>query len=426
MGIDFGTSGCRISLITATGAECGSAATPFSNSGQNPALWRHTLHQLIGSLAHQHDLSELRAIAVDGTSGTVVGIETDGSPVTEVLFYSDQRAVHEATRIGAIAPPESGAHGAGSGLAKILWLRHHNAHPIVRFQSQAGWVSGWLSDHYGVEDSNNCLKWGYDPIKQQWPAWLMGLGLTPSQLPLVVNAGTIIGPIAPTLAQRWGVPTTVQISAPTTDSTAGVMAAGAAQPGDGVTILGSTLVVKVVSERPLFSAPHGIYSQPYGNHWLVGGASNSGGAVLAHFFTPAELQRLSQQIAPTQPSPLDYYPLLQAGERFPINDAKLAPRITPRPDNAATFLHGLLEGMARIEAQGYALLAALGAPLATTIRTVGGGSQNPVWHAIRQRRLNIPLIEATHQQAAYGAALLARHSNPVQLHPSANTRQDSP
>ncbi|WP_421656819.1 hypothetical protein [Leptothermofonsia sp. ETS-13] len=83
----------------------------------------------------------------------------------------------------------------------------------------------------------------------------------------------------------------------------------------------------------------------------MGGASNTGGAVLQQFFTPAELDELSAQISPEIESPFDYYPLTKPGERFPINDAQLAPRLEPRPGDRIEFLHGLLESMARIEAK---------------------------------------------------------------------------
>ena len=49
---------------------------------------------------------------------------------------------------------------------------------------------------------------------------------------------------------------------------------------------------------------------------------NTGGGVLIHFFTVAAIKRLSQEIDPTKLSDLDYYPLVKAGERFPINDPK--------------------------------------------------------------------------------------------------------
>jgi D-ribulokinase len=64
-----------------------------------------------------------------------------------------------------------------------------------------------------------------------------------------------------------------------------------------------------------------------------GGASNTGGAVLKQYFTPQQLEELSQNIDPNTSSGLDYYPLLKPGERFPINDQLLPPRLTPRPGN---------------------------------------------------------------------------------------------
>ncbi|HDO34643.1 MAG TPA: carbohydrate kinase, partial [Chromatiales bacterium] len=105
---------------------------------------------------------------------------------------------------------------------------------------------------------------------------------------------------------------------------------------------------------------------------------------------------------------LGYYPLLAPGERFPIADPDLAPRLTPRPADDARFFQGLLEGIARIEARGYRLLAELGAPYPVSVRTVGGGARNAPWRRIRERLLGVPVPASEHEDAAYGAALLAR------------------
>ena len=72
----------------------------------------------------------------------------------------------------------------------------------------------------------------------------------------------------------------------------------------------------------------------------AGGASNSGGAVLRSFFTDEQLAALTAQIDIAKPPGLGYYPLPKAGERFPVNDPQLQPRLTPRPDSDAEFVHG--------------------------------------------------------------------------------------
>jgi sugar (pentulose or hexulose) kinase len=149
-----------------------------------------------------------------------------------------------------------------------------------------------------------------------------------------------------------------------------------------------------------------VYSHRYGDLWLVGGASNAGAGILRYYFEDTRLAELSALIDPMRDSPLDYYPLNKPGERFPVNDPQLAPRLEPRPANEAEFLHGLLQGLSRIEAAGYARLEELGAPPLRRVLTCGGGASNEVWRRIRERSLGVPVGTATHAEAAYGCALL--------------------
>ncbi|NOU00490.1 MAG: carbohydrate kinase, partial [Gallionella sp.] len=125
------------------------------------------------------------------------------------------------------------------------------------------------------------------------------------------------------------------------------------------------------------------------------------------YFSDTQLATLSAQINPLQNSPLDYYPLPKMGERFPINDAQLLPQLTPRPSDDVEFLHGLLQGLTRIEAAGYAKLTELGAPAIQRVVTNGGGAKNLVWQAMRSRLIGVPVEESVNSEAAYGAALLA-------------------
>ena len=115
-------------------------------------------------------------------------------------------------------------------------------------------------------------------------------------------------------------------------------------------------------------------------------------------------------ISADEPTGLDYYPLVSEGERFPVNDPGLAPRLLPRPTEDAVFFQGILEGIAHIELRGYRKLAELGAPWPEKVITTGGGAANAAWRTIRSQLLGIPVVAAGHQEAAYGAALLARQS----------------
>ncbi len=141
---------------------------------------------------------------------------------------------------------------------------------------------------------------------------------------------------------------------------------------------------------PVFAPEFGIYSHRIGGRWLAGGASNTGGAVLASFFSPDRMAALEPLLVPQVATGLDYYPLLGPGERFPVSDPWLEPRMSPRPAEDHLFLQGLLEGIAAIEALGYARLNQLGATPLHNVRTVGGGAVNRAWTPIRQGLLGVP------------------------------------
>jgi sugar (pentulose or hexulose) kinase len=323
-------------------------------------------------------------------------------------LYNDGRAVDEAALIAKTATPGHPAAAVTSGLAKVLWLKKRLGLTGARlYLNQADWLSGLLTGRVGMTDYHNALKMGLDLDALKWPDWVDYLADVDT-LPAPVAPGSRLATVSRPRARYLGVNPGCMVHAGTTDSIAAFLAAGVTKSGDAVTSLGSTLVLKLLSDTRVESTEHGVYSHWFGKRWLAGGASNAGGAVLRQFFDDRQLAALSETIDPGVASPLDYIPLPKPGERFPINDPQLSPRLTPRPANDAEFLHGLLESFARIEAHGYGLLTELGAPPVRRVDTAGGGARNSVWTRIRQRRLGVPVARAAHTEAAYGAALLAR------------------
>ncbi|MEW6692427.1 MAG: FGGY-family carbohydrate kinase [Pseudomonadota bacterium] len=414
-GIDFGTSGARACVLDVEGRRLAEAAVPLpaplgaADGGreQDPELWWSALRALLGELARRVDLGALRALAIDGTSGTLVVCNDDGRPLHPALMYHDARAKGEAVRIAAVAPRESGAHGASASLAKLLWLRARGLPAAARALHQAEWLAARLLGRFDLGDENNLLKLGYDVLERRWPDWLDALGIDRARLPLAHAPGTPQGRIDAGMAGVLGLSPELVIVAGTTDSIAATLASGASQVGDAVTTLGTTLALKVFSDRPVFAPQYGVYSHRLGGLWLAGGASNSGGAVLRQYFDDAALEALSARIDPRQDSGLDYYPLPGPGERFPIAAPDLAPRLAPRPEDDVRFLHGLLEGMARIERDGYRRLYELGAPWPARVLSMGGGARNPAWTALRARLLGVPVESCPDAIPACGVARLA-------------------
>ncbi len=415
LGIDLGTSGVRSAVVDEDGVVLSAARAAYPPF--DPALidaeawWQAAAACLEAQLAELEAAGrprdEVAHIAVDGTSGSVVLTDATLRPVTRGLLYRDGGFDAEARCIAAVAPDQHVARGAGSALARALRLVREDTDGRARhLLHQADFVTAKLMGCGGRSDTNNALKTGYDPATGTWPGWIDLTGLPPFLLPEVALPGTSLALVASDIADRFGLARDVTIHAGTTDSIGAFLAAARMEPGAAVTSLGTTLAIKILTTDRIDRPEIGLYSHRIGSGWLVGGASNTGGGALLRHFAPDEIASLSERIDPRVASDLDYYPLPCPGERFPVPDPEMPSREAPRPPDDVAFLHGLLEGIARVEAACYDAVAALGGPRPRAILTAGGGAENETWRAIRERVLNISVRPASETEAAVGTARL--------------------
>lgn len=409
IGIDVGTSGVRCVAMGAGGEIIGQSSvrhTEFGPDLRNPELWWKAVEAALKSLLQQVPASQIAALAVDGTSGTMLPVEAEGNPLANALMYNDAVGdQHILDKISSHAPHDSAARGATSGLAKAMTFAELPG--LSRVLHQADWIAGKLSGIYSTSDANNALKTGYDPLREEWPEWIAATGYSLALLPDVVQPGTPAGTVSAKTAELFGFDPQTIVVAGTTDGCASFLATGADKIGEGVTALGTSLTIKVLSDKPISAPQFGIYSHRICDKWLAGGASNSGGKVLLKYFAQEQIESLCKQIDPETESGLDYYPLADIGERFPVADPELKPRLEPRPKDDALFLKGLFEGIASVEALGYQKLMELGCPQLISVRAVGGGAVNQVWSRIRTRKLGAPFLPAVSEEAAAGTARLA-------------------
>ena len=408
LGVDLGSSGLRIALVGPEGERLTEEASPYPTSLEDPWGWVEGLTSLCGRLPATAR-KRIGALAVDGTSGTLLLCRPDGQPgpgcLGQALPYNFA-CREQATAAAAMAGPGPAASANGS-LARALhllaqaqefgeggpWLLRH----------QADWLTGWLLGDWRWGEEGNNLRLGWNLQQQDWSGSIARQPWA-TALPAIRPSGVVLGRIAGTTTQRLGLAASCQVVAGSTDSNAGVLAA---QPdhGDGITILGTTLVLKQFSPRPL--AGPGISCHRVAGRWLVGGASNAGAGILRRFFSDDQIEELSRQIDPRQPTGLQLRPLPARGERFPVDDPELEPLLGPRPISDARYLQALLEGLTAIEKQGWQRLQAAGAPALERVITLGGGARNPQWRQLRQQSLDIPVLNRPGCTAALGMARLA-------------------
>ena len=401
MGIDLGTSGVRIALINEKRVLVHSAEMRYPTGLSASEDWKECCQQLIKDIP-SHLRTCLAAIAIDGTSGTLLACNEKGKPLGPALPYHIC-CLEQKQALAKILPKGGNDSSINSSLARALCLVTKYG-PDLLLRHQADWISGWLVGNWHWGEESNNLRMGWDPQTKLWPPILETFSWRKA-LPEIIESGNIISVLAPEQAKRLSLPKDLLIIAGTTDSNAAVISAQL-EKEDGLTILGSTIVVKRFVETPITGT--GVTNHRILNRWVCGGASNTGGAVLRTLFSDKDLQELSRQINPALDSGQSLRPMPFTGERFPINDPYLEPIMEPRPVSDSLYLHGVLEGLARIESQSWQKLISLGAPPPKRIITIGGGAKNPQWRIIRERISGFP-IKACENLTAEGSALIALH-----------------
>lgn len=376
------------------------------------AAWATAARDLVAGLPAAA-VARAAAACVAGTSASVLLVDGASMEVlAPPLTYSDAASPAAVAAAAALAPAGHPAVAPTSITAKVMqWWLEGRVRPGAVAASAADFASAALAGDAAararlrVTDDNNALKAAWDPAAGAYEPWWAAHPARAALAPRVVRPGAATGVVA---GHGSPLPLGCRLTGGTTDSVAAFVAAGAAAPGDAVTSLGSTLALKLVSPVRVDDGPSGVYSHRLGDAWLVGGASNVGGAVLRSLFSDDQLAALCARIDPSTPPLHEYYPLPRPGERFPVCDPDKPPLVTPRPADDAEFVKCILAGIARVEAAGYARLTELGAPPPARVLTAGGGAANAVWTAMRGRLLAPAAVSAAaNGEAAVGAALLA-------------------
>jgi len=413
LGVDLATADARVLAIDLdTGDQLAERSHPLTvDHGEQPADYGSIALRLIAAVAH--DLGsravEVAALAVTGTSGTVVPADERGIPVGPALLYNDSRG---AELLALLSSRGLGARPSGA-LARAAWLQR--TRPAPRYLFTADIVTSALAGELLASDTSHALKSGIDPVSATWDlAAADALGIPVDALPRLVRPGRVIGAVAVAVAADVGLPAGVLIVSGMTDGATAQLATGAVSIGDSVGVLGTTLVMKGVATADVVDPTSGVYSHvaPDGAFW-AGGASNTGAGVL-RFGPTADLDVRAADAAADLlgPAPVIAYPLSRPGERFPVADpafpgflVDLAGVPSDVADPIARF-RAVLEGVAFVERRGLERLAALGVS-GGRHHVAGGAAASALWNGIRASVLDRELLVPRHRSSAFGAAVLA-------------------
>lgn len=421
LGLDLGTQSVRALAVSATGEVLGVGSQRLTSRRegprheQDPEEWWSAIAAACRIALKDLPPESIHGVAVDGTSGTILLIDHAGRPLTAGLMYDDSRAADEVQRVNDVGASVWASLGyrmqPSWALPKLLWLLHERQAilPGAQLAHQTDFINRQLIGHVIPTDTSTALKTGYNLVADTWPHEVFtALGVPEEILPAVVLSGTQLGTICAVAAAMTSIPEGTPVIAGMTDGCAAQIGAGALNVGSWNAVLGTTLVLKGVTEK-LIQDPSGVvysHRSPDGG-WLPGGASSTGAGVLARYFPGRDLDRLSAQAAHREPASVIAYPLVSRGERFPFTAPEAEGFILGEPTDEIDLYAAMLQGVAYVERLCFDSLDMLSARTDGALILTGGGARSQYWCQLRADVLGRPVQLPENAEAALGMAVLA-------------------
>ncbi len=260
LAIDLGTSALKVALVSTCGEvvaseqeECRVEYLPGGGAEQDPEHWWAMIARATTRLMARGAVPPASLAAVSCTaqwSGTVP-VDEDGRALHRAIIWMDSRGAPYARRItggrvrvqgygpGQLArwiqvtagiPAQSGK----DPIAHILWLKHERPETYRRtrlFLEPKDWLNLQLTGQAAASYDSIALHWVTDnrhPGRIRYhPGLLRRAGLAQEQLPRLVGATDILGPLLPGPAAALGVPAGLPVVAGTPDVHSAALGSGA-------------------------------------------------------------------------------------------------------------------------------------------------------------------------------------------------------
>jgi xylulokinase len=418
LGIDIGTSGCKVLLIDDKGqvVDQASAEYPFSVprpmwTEQDPEDWWGGVQRCLAQLGNVRP----DAIGLAGQMHGSVFLDEKSEVIRPAILWNDQRTVAECAEIESTIgldelmrvtcnPPLTGFQAP-----KILWLRNHEPLNYKRLRHvllPKDFIRLKLTGEFKTEVSDASGTGVFEVAQRDWAHDMIeALDLSPDFFPPCTESFQV------SATTREGIP----VVGGGGDQAAAAVGTGAVKPGIVSVSLGTSGVVFTCIDKPHYDAAGAAHTFCHANGgWhAMGVMLNCGGALRWYRDTLAGgegYDALSSEASQIDPGAggLTFLPYL-AGERFPHNDPFATACIAGMSlgHRRAHVSRAVFEGISFGLLDCLNLLRSLGAE-ATEIRITGGGAKSRFWVQMLADVFDAPCTTLMVDQGpAFGAAMLA-------------------
>ena len=439
LGIDYGTGGCKTTVLDETGRFVGEASTEFQTfhdhpgwSEQEPQDWWDALKSALGKLAAKGiDLKSIAACALDGSTHNAVLMDAQYKPIRRTIMWTDQRATVECEALKAgwgekIFSTCYQMPAPTWTLPQMMWLKA-NEPEVLEKTTHVLFVKDYVRYLLTGEAATDSIEAQgtlfFDMAKSAWdPDLVQMAGLSLAKLPRLIAPTDIAGHVTADAAAATGLPEGMPVVCGSSDSAVEDYGAGAVEPGDLIIKLATAGNVNAMTAA---AHPHPktlTYSHIVPGMWYSVSATNAAALCMRWFRDTFYGERgtgngergslYSLIDAEATKSPVGangvfFHPYLQ-GERCPYWDANLRASFTgvSISSTRGDFARALMEGVAFSLRDCYRTLEEMKLPV-KRIFLIGGGARSALWSEIVANVFNCTVAVPQPGDASFGACLLA-------------------
>lgn len=433
LGIDIGTSACKVALFEPSGRVAAQANEPYPlyypNAGwveQDADEWWNAICKGIRTVLDSSAVSpaDIAGIGIDGQSWSAIPVDREGHALARTPIWMDTRARDICDRVKAEVGFERIFSVAGNDFLpsyttpKMLWFKEQapdiykktykfmqsNSYIALRL---TGVMSMDLSQGYGVHffKMDDCTV-DTELAKE--------LALSAELIPQLYECHDIVGKVTAEAAALTGLAEGTPVVAGGLDAACGTLGAGVYLPGQtqeqGGQAGGMSICVDHAKAHPkLILSPHVVPGM-----WLLQGGTVGGGGTLRWFrqefgdgLSFDELTALAEPVAAGSDGVI-FLPYM-AGERSPIwnPDAKGVYYGLGFDKTKGHLVRATLEGVAYSLEHNLRVAAEAGAAVGELV-AMGGASNSRLWTQIKAdvtgKTIRVPTSDTA---TTLGAAILA-------------------
>lgn len=447
MGLDIGTSGCKILILDESGKILVSAVEEYPLyspqagwSEQDPEDWWNGVLKGIKSTMAKFADCKVCGVGLSGQMHGMVALDENNNVIRHAILWNDQRTEKQCNEITEMAGGLKGLLSytnnrmlTGFTGGKILWMKENEPENYKRTRmilNPKDYIRFRLSGEFLTEVSDASGTGLFNVRERKWASELIKkIGLDYSMFPKVVESTDVAGTISRKVSELTGIPEGTVISGGGGDAVISTTGLGLIKPGRIGITLGTSGVV-AMSLPAYMENPNGLLqvscNNAPGTYHAMGVTLSAAGsyqwfrnALGEHEVELAKQQNISpfyildKEAKDTNPGAdgLTFLPYLM-GERAPVNDpnAKGAFLGITAIHRKGHFARAVMEGVTFSLKQVYDLIMSVNSNVKPDeIILAGGGTNSKVWRQIFADVFNLPVrtVYGSAEGGSFGAALVA-------------------